>query len=967
MNRKVMGKKNNKDIHSPLHNFNTSKVNDRRLSAKSTVLAAERDWDDEAIFQEGCINLHSLFSPPAIEAGSDQEIQFYRQHFAKSVQRTLLTCLSSCGSGSEYVLRTQYDTAVTSMMMLIDFQRRCNARGGSFPAVQTRVLGLNRQCGESLYCFPAERGVRADLEEYLAAENKVPLGFMRPLKYTAPVCKWDSMLFLVEAREEAVSMQDFQLDSSEGESTGGLAVPSMPSMLRRMLTDPACACWYHLVAHSVPRCTLDSYLEGAQKESRETRAVKARLHQKIHDRMREIKRKGAIGHDWRNEPHNLAGLKYSAVVVDLSVGRELLVPSEWPTGLLLLLTSVFRMQAVQDQVTSWICIRNYMHMVINHYARKGPLDEVDWEALGEAHTWVPFPRIKHDNSPHLRCQNYHELVGRWKREFADTKPRCWRDKDGLSPEEVWTRNYVTWRSEVLMDQGEVFESEDHKTAVVTSELFEGLDHGGEFMDEEDLEFGQEWDDTYLDWNMRGFPLQHLPVGRVDLDLPALLRTSRCRVMESRNWMQSFYRQHGIWVVYFDEDGDLLCPGEEIEEDHCGCLGTPIAWSDWVKRNFELCRSHEDRVLAAKFIGWRLCDIGQGDPNVIDWDNQVTWVPPVHHWTPEAVNGIRQGVDYTGVQRVFSWVCLEEGKKTVFCHPAYWSGAMLLEAGEVVRASSMPLWDPEHPVRAYLSAMNSRSHLEPWFIHPRSPRSDTLFIRSRTQKQDEGEEGGVQVEGREVYEEMRVCDAQSGWREVEETGRKGMEPYVQITPSGQESERLRSSGYRGVVTPVSLSSLEVPERCVVKLDHLLRAEGERKQWHRKVRLKKMVKVAVTQWIPVNRVGPCISRPKKLRVRREERREGSVKLAMVLEKFHKMSIGEDGEVRSGVRGRRKRSRRAGAEQKEIRSANGAVKRSDERSYVEGGQGVGREVLCDVKGDCRGWGDQAEAADKEPPDPP
>jgi hypothetical protein len=124
MNRKVMGKKNNKDIHSPLHNFNTSKVNDRRLSAKSTVLAAERDWDDEAIFQEGCINLHSLFSPPAIEAGSDQEIQFYRQHFAKSVQRTLLTCLSSCGSGSEYVLRTQYDTAVTSMMMLIDFQRR---------------------------------------------------------------------------------------------------------------------------------------------------------------------------------------------------------------------------------------------------------------------------------------------------------------------------------------------------------------------------------------------------------------------------------------------------------------------------------------------------------------------------------------------------------------------------------------------------------------------------------------------------------------------------------------------------------------------------------------------------------------------------------------------------------------------------------------------------------------------------
>jgi hypothetical protein len=506
-----------------------------------------------------------------------------------------------------------------------------------------------------------------------------------------------------------------------------------------------------------------------------------------------------------------------------------------------------------------------------------------------------------------------------------------------------------------------------KEAVVTRELAESLDHGGEYIEEEGLEFGQEWDDTYFDWNMEGFPLRHNPGGRLELDLPALLRTSRCRVMESRNWMQSFYRQHGIWVLYFDEEGDLLCPGVELDEDLCSMIGTPLSWSDWVKRNFELCRSHEDRLVAAKFVHCRMSSLGEDtdDLNEVEWDTQVTWTPPVHHWTPEAVSGIWQGDDLTGIQRVFSWVCQEDGKRTVFCHPPCWSGAMLLEAGEVVRASSLPLWDPVHPVRALLSAMNMRSHLEPWFIHPCSPRSNTLFVRSVTQEQDMEVGMGELRAVSPVCEEMADCDALGDGREVEATGRRMWGSYVQVTPSGQGQEGTRSG--RGVVTPLPLSELEVPERCVVKLDHLLRIEGERKQWHRKVKLKKVPKVAVTQWIPVNRVCSSISLPKKLRARREEKQVCSAGLALVMAKFHNMNIGENGRMRKGVRGRRNRGSRVKVEEKSLGNADEGDEKKSGGLFAEWEQEAGGQESWAMECDHREQWAQEKVADKEPPDPP
>jgi hypothetical protein len=309
--------------------------------------------------------------------------------------------------------------------------------------------------------------------------------------------------------------------------------------------------------------------------------------------------------------------------------------------------------------------------------------------------------------------------------------------------------------------------------------------------------------------------------------------------------------------------------------------------------------------------------------------------------------------------------MDEGKKTVFCHPPYWSGAMLLEAGEVVRASSTPLWDPEHPVRALLSAMNLRSHLEPWFTHPSSPRSHTLFIKPAAQRHEQLVGVGEQAVGLVRHDESGG-DGQGKYAE-EATGRRGVESYAQVTPSGQSEERASRSGPRGVVTPLTLSGQEVPVRCVVQLDHLLRAEGERKQWHRKIRLKKVRKVTTTEWVPANRVPPCISRPKKLRMRRDEKRGCPTGVVTVLAKFHKMSIGEDGRTLTGVRGRRSRNCGVSARVQGIMTTGGGAEKRIEVLVEECGQDAGTETSCVLAGDFRGRWSQAAVADKEPPDPP
>jgi hypothetical protein len=396
---------------------------------------------------------------------------------------------------------------------------------GQGSTLRTVVWGFDRQFRRSPVVLPPDTNAD-ELKELLKSKlEKRPRGVMTPKKYVAPVIGWNPMLFLPKVHRDAVQGQEFGLELPM-EIEKEVLMPSIPTPLRRMLQNPGCKRWYDLVAHSIPSWTLESYLEYGQADSMITRSILATLHKKIHERLWHINSMGVDGYDWEAEPHNLAGLKYTAIVVALDTRRMLVLPSESPTGLLLLLTAVFRLPAVQAIATSWQCIQEYMAQILRHFTAQKTLDKVDWAELCSAHTWAPFPRLKHDNSPHLANQNYVALMQNWRCEFTDSGVRRSGAEDGLSPEDTWWGDHVARRAAVMEEEGMVFESEDHKCACVSYERSHDPMHfvSYEIHGFEAADYGKAWNDNFFNWNIPGCPLAHCAVRRPDIDIPRLVRT-----------------------------------------------------------------------------------------------------------------------------------------------------------------------------------------------------------------------------------------------------------------------------------------------------------------------------------------------------------------------------------------------------------------------------------------------------------